>query len=93
MGKAFSPAATSLASLDLSDKKPEAAKKRFESVLAIDPKNLRALLAIAEIRSLEGGSKEEIAGLLTNAAKLNPTEAGPRLSRSTMLRRLGSASA
>ena len=75
----YIPAATSLASLDLADKRPVDAKKRFESVLAIDPKNLRALLALAEIRALGGGSKEEIAGLLTNALKLNPTEPEPRL--------------
>ena len=75
----YIPAATSLASLDLADKRPVDARKRFESVLAIDPKNLRALLALAEIRSLGGSSKEEIAGLLTNAVKLNPTEPEPRL--------------
>ena len=75
----YIPAATSLATLDLADKKPEAAKKRFDAVLAIDPKNLQALLAIAEMRAREGGSKEEIAGLLSNAVKLNPTAPGPRL--------------
>ena len=44
-------AAASLARLDLADKKPDDARKRFESVIAKDPKNTRALLALAELRA------------------------------------------
>ena len=48
---AYFPAAASLARLDLADKKPDDAKKRFEAVLAKDPKNVQALLAIAALRA------------------------------------------
>src|SRR4030095_2476144 len=41
--QAFSPAAANLARLDLANKKPDEAKKRFEAVLAKDPKNVAAL--------------------------------------------------
>jgi putative PEP-CTERM system TPR-repeat lipoprotein len=72
-------AAANLATMDLADKKPEQAKKRFDDVLAIDPKNVRALLALAELRVKAGAVKDEITGLLNNAIKLNPTEPTPRL--------------
>lgn len=75
----YVPAVVSLASLDIADKQPAAAKQRFEAVLKIDPKNLQALLGIVELRGREGAPREEIAGLMSNAAKLNPTEPTPRL--------------
>ena len=75
----FIPAAASLAEIDFKEKKPESAKKRFQAVLAVDPKNLSALLAMAKIREQEGASPSEVAALLANAGKLNPTESKPRL--------------
>jgi putative PEP-CTERM system TPR-repeat lipoprotein len=72
-------AAAGLASLDLLEKKPDEARKRFERVLAVDPKDVRALIAIAELRAQAGASKEELTDLLANAIKLNPTAAAPRL--------------
>ena len=74
----YYPAAASLATLDLADKKPDQARKRFDKLLAADAKDIRALLAVAELRSQAGASKEEVAGLLSNAIKLNPTVATPR---------------
>lgn len=76
---AYFPAAASLATLDVRDKKPEEARKHFDKLLAVDPKNVQALLAVAELRAQAGAGKEEIAGLLSNAIKLNPTAARPRL--------------
>jgi cellulose synthase operon protein C len=75
----YFPAAAGLAALDLRDKKPDEARKRFDKLLAADPKDIRALLAIAELRAEAGASKEELAGLLANAIKLNPTLPTPRL--------------
>lgn len=75
----YFPAAASLASLDVADKKPEAAKKRFENILAKDPKNLQALLAMAELVARTGGSADEVAGLIGKAISANPTELTPRL--------------
>ena len=75
----FFPAVASLAGLDLADKKPEDAKKRFEAVLAKNPKNVQALLAIAELAARNNASKDEVSALITKAIDANPTEAMPRL--------------
>lgn len=75
----YVPAAASLASLDLRDNKPDDARKRFDRVLAADPKNLEALLAVIDLRARAGAGREELAGLLANAIKLNPSEATPRV--------------
>lgn len=76
---AFFAAVAGLAGLDLDDKKPELAKKRMEAVLTRDPKNLPALLALAEISARSGADKSEVARLLGNAVSASPTEATPRL--------------
>ena len=75
----YFPAVASLAGLDMADKKPEEARKRFEAVLAKDPKNGQALLALAEMRARSGGSKDEIAAVITRAVTANPTDTMPRL--------------
>jgi putative PEP-CTERM system TPR-repeat lipoprotein len=72
-------AAAGLASLDLLEKKPDDARKRFEKLLVANPKDVRALIAIAELRAKAGAGKDELTGLLGNAIKLNPTVAAPRL--------------
>ena len=79
MNPAYFPAAASLANLDLADKKPEDAKKRFEGVIAKDPKNVQALLALAELSAKNGGKPEEVAELINKAVAANPAEAAPRL--------------
>jgi cellulose synthase operon protein C len=75
----FFQATASLAALDLSDKKPEDARKRFEAVLAKEPKHPQALLAMAELAARTGATQGEIGALLLKAAEANPTEAGPKL--------------
>ena len=72
-------AAAGLSNLDLRDKNPEQARQRFDKLLAADPNNLPARLAVANLQAAAGASKEEIAGLLSDAAKLHPEEAEPRL--------------
>lgn len=79
LSPSFFPAAASLAALDLADKKPEEARKRFDAVLAADPKNIQATLALAEIRANNGGTPDEVAGLINKAVTANPTEIAPRL--------------
>lgn len=75
----FYPAVTSLARLDLLEKKPEDARKRFEAVLVADPKNIQALLALAEMASSETGKSDEVISLLGKAISAAPNEATPRL--------------
>jgi len=76
---AYYPAIASLASLDLSDKKPADARKRFEDLLTKNPKHPQALLALAELRAREGGSSAEVAELINKAVTANPTEVSPRI--------------
>jgi len=75
----YFPAVASLAALDMADKNPDGAKKRFEAVVAKDPKNSQALLALAELAARSGAAKEEVAKLIGNAVVANPTDAAPRL--------------
>ncbi|EXI78345.1 MAG: tetratricopeptide repeat protein [Candidatus Accumulibacter appositus] len=79
LSPSYYPAAANLANLDLVEKKPADAKKRFETLLVSDPKNMQALLALAQLRGKEGGTTEEIAVLVNRAVTANPTEPGPRL--------------
>lgn len=75
----YFPAVASLAALDIADKKPDEAKKRFESVLAKDPKNGQALLGLADLAARSGAVTDEVAKLIGNAVAANPTEMAPRL--------------
>lgn len=75
----FFPAVASLAAIDVAEKKPEEAKKRFESLLAKEPKNGQALMALAELAARSGASKDEVAKLINNAVVANPSEMAPRL--------------
>ncbi|EXI92629.1 MAG: tetratricopeptide repeat protein [Candidatus Accumulibacter sp. BA-94] len=79
LNAAYFPAAVNLASLDMADKKPEDAKKRFEAVVAKDPKNTQALLSLAELRSRTGGTTEEVATLINRAIAANALDPAPRL--------------
>ena len=76
---AYFPAAASLANLDLSEKKPAEAKKRFEDILAKDKDNLQAQLALAELQAKTGGKPDEVAALIDKAIAAHPAEATPRL--------------
>jgi cellulose synthase operon protein C len=71
--------AASLAALDLQAGKPDQAKKRFDDMLKVDPKNYQALLALADLKQRSGGSKDEVTAIVTQAIKLNPSEPAPRL--------------
>jgi putative PEP-CTERM system TPR-repeat lipoprotein len=75
----FFPAAASLGTMDVAEKRPEDARKRFEAMLARNPKNPQALLAVAQLAFATGAGKDEVAALLTKAIDANPTETAPRL--------------
>jgi len=75
---AYFPAASSLAALDLADKKPDLAKSRFNAVLSKDSKNVQALLALAELADRSGAGDAEVAKLIGNAVAANPTDAATR---------------
>ena len=75
----YFPAISSLASLDLLEKRPADAKKRFQAVLANSPKNAQALLALAEIAIRTGASSQEITKLLGDVIASSPGDVLPRL--------------
>lgn len=70
---AYLPAAASLARLDLEANDRKAAQGRFESVLAKDPRNSRALIALAGLAAIR---KDDSAYLdyLTRAKQANPKD-------------------
>jgi len=75
----FYQATAGLAALDLAEKKPESAQKRFETLVTSDPSNVQAILALAEIRANNGGSSDEVTALINKAIAANPSELTPRL--------------
>lgn len=75
----YFPAAASLAALDVAEKKLDSALKRYQDQLAREPRNYRALLAVAELKLKTGAPADEIRTLLADAIKANPGEAAPRL--------------
>lgn len=75
----YFPAVAGLAALDMVDKKPEEAKKRFDAVLARDPKNGQALLALAELAARSGADTAQVSKLIGNAVAANPTDVPTRL--------------
>ena len=74
LNPAYSEAAMNLAQLDLREKNPQAARKRYETVLARDKNNLPALLALVNLAS----DKKEAVSLLERAAQASPSALQPR---------------
>lgn len=75
----YFPALAALAALDMADKHPQDARKRFDALLKRDPKNVPALLALADLSAASGASTEEVAKLLGNAVAANPNDVSARL--------------
>lgn len=75
----YFPAVASLASLDVIEKKPDDARKRFEAIVAKNPKNSQAWLALAELAAGSGAAKEEVGKLIASAVSANPADVAPRL--------------
>ena len=75
----FFSAAAMLAALDSAEGKPDAARARFEAVLVADPQNLRARLALAELRGQAGAGAAEVTALMTQAVQAAPDQVAPRV--------------
>ena len=73
------PAAAKLAELDVQAGKLDDAKRRFESVIAADPKNVQAYLALAGIVSGSGGNLDEVVALIGKAIAANPSDVKARV--------------
>ena len=72
-------AISELAALDVADNKIDDARKRFEAVLAREPGNVMARMAVIDLRQRAGAKPEEIETLLAQAVSASPEEAAPRL--------------
>ena len=75
----YFPAAAHLSELDLAEKKPDAARKRFETILATYPRHTQALLALASLQARLGGTSDQVIALIKKAIESNPNETAPRL--------------
>lgn len=71
-------AVAELAALDVKEGKLPQAKKRFEDLLARDPKHAQARFATIELRRRGGARLDELEAPLQDAIKAHPTEVAPR---------------
>jgi putative PEP-CTERM system TPR-repeat lipoprotein len=74
----YFPAAANLAQIALHEKKPELAKKRFETLLEKDKKNIEAMTALASL-AIAQGHPEEATVWLQRASSENPDAIGPAM--------------
>jgi putative PEP-CTERM system TPR-repeat lipoprotein len=75
----YLPAVRNLARMDIVDKQPAAARKRFESIVAKDPKNDLALLGLADAMAATGAKAPEVLAVVDRAVAANPTSVRARL--------------
>ncbi|MBC7574681.1 MAG: PEP-CTERM system TPR-repeat protein PrsT [Herminiimonas sp.] len=88
MTPTYFPAIENLARLDLLDRHPEAAKKRFETLLAIDKKNVAAMTALAELAQASGQTVEATTWFEKAAAE-SPAALPPSLRLGTHYLKIG----
>lgn len=84
----YFPAAANLAQLDLQDKKPELAKKRFATLLEKDKKNAQAMTALAGL-ALSQGQPKEATAWLERSSQENPDALQPALLLASHYLRIG----
>ena len=75
----YFPSVAALAALDMQDKQPANARKRFNDLLKAEPKNAMALLALAEISARQGAPRADILRELNAAVKVAPAEVNIRM--------------
>jgi len=75
----FFAAESSLAALDLLEKKPDDAKRRMEALVAKEPTNSQAMLALAEILTVTGANQTDLETLIRKAVTASPAEIAPRM--------------
>jgi len=73
---AYFPAVANLAQLDLQEKNPDAAKKRFETLLETDKKNAQAMVALSNLAASRG-QNDEAKTWLERAVMENPDAVQP----------------
>ena len=75
----YLPAVRNLAAMDIADRQPDAARKRYDGVLAKAPGNEGALLGLAEVLAATGAPAKEVAAAIERAVAANPNSVNARL--------------
>jgi putative PEP-CTERM system TPR-repeat lipoprotein len=75
----YVPAAYNLAQLDVLMKKPDDARKRYESMIAREPGNEQLYMALADLQARTQAESREVAATLQRAVQASPQTAGPRV--------------
>jgi cellulose synthase operon protein C len=81
----YLPSVAALASLDLADKRPEDARKRFQDVIARDPKNELGYLGLADVQSRTGAAQKDISDTIDRAVAANPQAVQARVAQVNLL--------
>ncbi|SFP45877.1 putative PEP-CTERM system TPR-repeat lipoprotein [Nitrosomonas cryotolerans] len=84
----YFPAIKNLARLDIQEKNPDAAKKRFEAILKKDEKNIQAMNALADLAQSQGNINEAT-NWLELASSKNPNAMEPAIQLATHYLHLG----
>ena len=84
----YFPATVNLAQLDLQDKKPDVARKRFEAILEKNKKNIQAMSALASL-ALSQGKNQEATEWLERAMRENPNVLQPAVVLGSHYLRIG----
>ena len=82
-------AARALAIIDLQEGKVADARARYDKIIALEPKNERPLLAMAELLAVSGAPPAEVRTVLERAIAVNPAAPTPHLALVQQLRRIG----
>lgn len=75
----FYPVISDLANLDLAQNRPADALKRYEDALAREPDNLRAQLAVTDLKQRAGANADDIEKRLAAIVRQHPEEVSARL--------------
>lgn len=76
---AYFAAVERLAALDILEKRPADAEKRFENAIKAQANNPRPFMALARLKGSSGKNKAEVTELLSKAVKASPSAVMPRL--------------
>jgi putative PEP-CTERM system TPR-repeat lipoprotein len=85
----YLPALGNLARIDLEEKRPDAARRRFERALAVEPNNTQVLLGLAALMRSTGAPPTEVLGVLERAVRDNPKAVEARVALVDALSRSG----
>ena len=81
----YLPAVTNLVLIDLTEKKLDQARQRYETVLKKDPKNVPAMLALAQLKARTGASLDDVASLLKKAIATDSSNPTPHFALISLL--------